>query len=120
MTSNDYSIWVYIGGIVIAGGAGFLARWAWTETQNKIAETRNQIGDATAFIGKSVDKLWESMKTKANNSELIRARDAQIQLGEKFDAHAQEDRERFEKIISGVARLEGKMDSLLIRKRNGE
>lgn len=92
------------------GFIGFILRWAWTHTQERITE-------AVAYTGKSVDDINENLKLKADASELTRVRDAQIDIFNKLDKHDSEDRNRHEQIITAVGRLEGKMDALLLRRR---
>lgn len=97
-------------GTVTLGVAGYLARSSWDDMKKKIDELK-------AFTGQSVDDLY---KTKADNSELIRVRDAQATIFEDIAKHKSDDSMTHSRIMETLGEIKGKMDTLLMRKRGGD
>lgn len=93
-----------IAALAVAGvlaALGWLARWAWGHTHKRI------------------DDAWSAIDQKAPNEELTRVRNTQTAIFEKFDKHDKDDRDRHTQIVMGLGRVEGKVEALLNRKREG-
>lgn len=110
--SNDQLIMavVSIGASLALGLLAYLFKRAVDGIDTRITAQAN-------FAGKAIDELWEHVKGLAPDTELQRVRLVQRDIFAKIDAHDKEDRDRHEEVIKGIARLEGKLDALLTRKR---
>lgn len=111
-------------GVVVMGVVGFILKWAWTSTHDTIksvkAHADKRVDDATAYIGKAVDDVHKLVDRKADNAELTRVRDAQVAIFDKIEKHTEEDRAQYATIVQGLGKLEGKIDTMLMRKRGND
>lgn len=84
-----------------AGSAlGLVGLWAWNHTHKRI------------------DDAWEHLDNKAQNDELDRVRDTQQKMFEQMRQHDAEDRTRHETVLTGIAKMEGRLDMILHEIRN--
>lgn len=96
----DVETALWIAGASVAALSA-IARWAWVHTHERINQS------------------FTELSGKASNAELLRVRDAQKDTFDLIRDHDKEDRDRHEKIVATMGRLEGKMDALLLRRREG-
>lgn len=111
-------------GMIGVSVIGFIIKWAWTHTHEGIKSVKThadkRIDDMAAYVGREFTTFTDVLERKADNNELTRARDAQVQIFDQLRRHEQDDRNRHEAIISGIGELKGKLDSLLVRKRGSD
>lgn len=119
----DVAAFFFVGTLGV-GFIGFILRWAWTQTHAGIQEVKahadKRVDDMTAYVGRELVTLSELIERKADNAELNRARDAQVNIFDQLRQHELEDRNQHGTVLTAIGRLEGKMDALLARKRQGE
>ncbi len=87
----------------VAGGMGtaltLIATWAWSHTHKRI------------------DDAWKEIDEKADNEELIRARDSLVSIFEQFRIHDKDDRDRHVELVGNLSRVEGKLELVLAELR---
>lgn len=92
-------VWIVSG---LGASLSLIAVWAWNHTHKRI------------------DDAWEALDEKAPNEELTRVRNTQVEIFTQLREHDKQDQQRHTEIITSVARLEGKLDTLLTRRRGSD
>lgn len=104
---------VTVGIVAFLGVVAWGIQWAWTHTHKRI-------DDSLAYTGKAVDEISKDIALKADNAELTRVRDTQNSIFLKIADHDRQDQDRHGQVMHTIGKLEGKVDTLLNRRRGSE